>query len=38
MSISVSKYVQEILDAAPALSDEKRDRITTLFNSAGDAK
>lgn len=35
---TVSQYVQSILDAAPALSDEKRDRITTLLNAAGDAR
>lgn len=34
-SFSVSKYVQDALDAAPPLSDDKRDRITALFNGAG---
>lgn len=31
MSISFSEYVQTVLDAAPALSDEKRETITTLI-------
>lgn len=24
-------YVQQVLDRAPVLTDEKRDRLTTLF-------
>lgn len=36
MSHDFGNYVQEILDAAPVLSDEKREAITALFQPAGD--
>ena len=29
-------HVRRVLDEAPALSDDKRDKITTLFQSGGD--
>lgn len=37
MSISFSEYVQEVLDAAPILTDEKRTTITAIL-AGGDPK
>lgn len=34
--MSINDYIQDTLDRAPVLTDEKRDRLTTLFG--GDAQ